>query len=254
MELVDQLKLDYMNWLKQKIVFTDISKAIEITTPFLNSNHDYMQIYAILKKDELFLTDDGSTLNELYLAGLDITSPKRKEVLESIIRSFGVQLSESGELYTTSSMEHFPHRKHALLQAMLKVNDMLFLNRRTVKNIFLEDVKGYLRENDVRFTPSIGLLGKSGYHQYVDIAIPASNKSGERFVQAINNLDKAKVQSTLFMWDDIKPSRQSEASLFVFVNDSQKKISKDHITAFERYSVKVVAWEDRDSFKVDLSA
>ena len=254
MLLTDQLKTDYMNWLKQKFVFTDLEKAIEITTPFLNSNQDFVQIYAIKDGDNLILTDDGDTLNELYLGGLELNSQKRKEILESIIRSYGVSLSENGELFTKTTIDQFPHKKHALLQAMLKVNDMLFLNRRTVKNIFLEDVKKFLWDNNIRFTPDVGLLGKSGYHQYVDIVIPASNKAGERFVQSINNLDRNKVQSTLFLWDDIKPVRGSNASLYVFVNDLNKQIKSEDITALQRYEVKVVTWGQRNAFVKELSA
>lgn len=255
MDLVDQLKKDYISWLKEKVVFTDLaSKAIEITTPFLNSNQDYVQIYAVKDGDNLLLTDDGDTLNELYLAGFDLTSPKRKEILEGIIRNYGVSLDASGSLMIRTTMDQFPQRKHALLQAMLKVNDMLFLNRRTVKNIFLEDVKNFLWDNDVRFTPNISLVGKSGYPQNIDIVIPASNKAGERFVQAINNIDKTQVHSTLFIWDDIRTSRSKESSLYVFVNDSIKSLKSDHISAFEKYEVKVVPWESRKSVIKALTA
>ncbi len=254
MNLADQLKQDYLNWFKEKIVFANITNAIEITTPFLNSNQDYIQIYAIKDGNNFILTDDGSTLNELYLVGFDIKSPKRKELLEGIIRNYGVSLSDSGDLSIKTTADQFPHKKHALLQAMLKVNDMLFLNRKTVKNIFFEDVRKFLWDNDIRSTPNLGLPGISGYTHNIDFAIPASKSVGERFIQTMNSLDRNKVQSTLFLWNDIKPARKgSDSSLFVFVNDALKQ-SDNHLEALNRYSVKVVAWDKRNEVIPMLSA
>src|SRR5690606_12291394 len=177
-----------------KLVFSELSNAVEITTPFLNSNHDYVQIYAIKDGINLELTDDGSTLNELYLMGFDFSSPKRKEIINNIIRSYGVTLTDNGELLVKTTIEQFPHKKHSLLQAILKVNDMLFLNRKNVSDVFQEDVRKFLREHDIPYNYNMGLVGKSGYQLMIDFAIPASKKHGERFLQSYNVLDKNKVK------------------------------------------------------------
>lgn len=256
MQTADQLKHDYIEWLKQKVVFSNLPKAIEITTPFLNSNQDYIQIYAVPRDNgDIYLTDDGSTLNELYLAGFEYSSGKRKELIEAIIKSYGVSLSENDELFVNTSKQSFPNRKHSLLQAMIKVNDMLLLSRRNVKDLFTEDVKNFLKQHDIRAMPNFSLTGATGYTQKFDFAIPASRNAGERFIQAFNGLDKTKVQSTLFAWDDIKQQREDNSSLYVFVNESkEKKVNEDAVSALERYSVKVVRWPERKKVIPELSA
>lgn len=243
--LANQLKLEYLAWLQQKLVFSELSSAIEITTPFLNSNQDYVQIYALKDGNNLELTDDGSTLNELYLVGFDFSSPKRKELINTIIRSYGVNLTDNGELIVRTTIDQFPQKKHALLQAILKVNDMLFLNRKNVIDVFQDDVRKFLRENEIPFNYNMGLIGKSGYQLMIDFAIPASKGHGERFLQSYNVLDKNKVRLLLFAWDDVKTSREADSSLLVIVNDTEKKIKEEDVNALEQYNVKVIPWKNR---------
>ena len=243
--LANQLKHEYFSWLQQKLVFSELSNAVEITTPFLNSNQDYVQIYATKDGNNLELTDDGSTINELYLVGFDFSSPKRKEIVNNIIRSYGVTLTDSGELLIRTTVEQFPQKKHALLQAILKVNDMLFLNRKNVSDVFQDDVRKYLRENDVPYNYNMGLVGKSGYQLMIDFAIPATRNHGEKFLQSYNVLDKNKVKLLLFAWDDVKGSRESDSSLYVIVNDTEKAIKDEDVTALQQYDVKVIPWKKR---------
>ena len=43
---------DYVDWLKNEITFTKIGEYYEITTPYLDSNNDYIQIYV----SDMYLT------------------------------------------------------------------------------------------------------------------------------------------------------------------------------------------------------
>ena len=49
---IKQLIDDYIHWLKKEYY--------EITTPFLNSANDFIQIYVRIDKDTIFFTDDNS--------------------------------------------------------------------------------------------------------------------------------------------------------------------------------------------------
>lgn len=90
------------------------------------------------------MTDAGYTISDLDMCGCDImSSPKRKLVLSTILNGFGVQID--GEQICTKATEiNFPQKKHALIQAMLSVNDMFFLSRSQVINVFFEDVQLFL--------------------------------------------------------------------------------------------------------------
>lgn len=57
---IKQLIDDYIHWLKKEITFEKIGEYYEITTPFLNSANDFIQIYVRIDKDTIFFTDDNS--------------------------------------------------------------------------------------------------------------------------------------------------------------------------------------------------
>lgn len=55
---IKQLIDDYIHWLKKEITFEKIGEYYEITTPFLNSANDFIQIYVRIDKDTIFFTYD----------------------------------------------------------------------------------------------------------------------------------------------------------------------------------------------------
>ena len=42
---IQKLTADYATWLKQEITFEKVGEYYEITTPYLDSANDYLQIY-----------------------------------------------------------------------------------------------------------------------------------------------------------------------------------------------------------------
>lgn len=254
MQFKDQLVNSYLMWLKENITTKETNNAIEITTPLMDRHNDYLQLYAIPQGDKLRLTDDGYIINDLLLSGCDLhTSKKRKEMLNTILNSYGVQLSDKDELFVESTLETFPQKKHMLLQAMLTVNDMFLTTRVNVQSIFLEDVENFFIKHDVRYTDNVIFTGKSGFTQKYDFVIPRSKQHGERLVQTINNPTKSRAESVLFSWEDIRNTRKSDSNLYTFLNDSDRKISDDVLSAFKQYEVKTILWSDREEFIEVLS-
>jgi len=255
MQLKDQLINSYLGWLKQNITLKDINNAIEITTPLMDRHNDYLQLYVVPQGDKLKLTDDGYIINDLLLSGCDLHgSKKRKEMLQTILNSYGIGRSENDELFVEATIENFPQKKHMLVQAMLTVNDMFLTTRMNVQSIFWEDVENFFIMNDVRYTDNVIFTGKSGFSQKFDFVIPKSKQMGERIVQTINNPSKSKAESVLFAWEDIKNTRKSDSSLYAFINDSEKNISTEIISAFKQYDVKTVLWSGRKQYIEELSA
>ena len=119
----------YINWLKKKIVLKDMGDYQEITTPFLDKNNDHMQIFVKPHSDgQCILSDAGSTINELALSGVTINTQKRRELLNFIINKHGISFDPATEtLYSVTDIKDFAHKKHALLQAMLAVDDMFMV-------------------------------------------------------------------------------------------------------------------------------
>src|SRR5262245_3109791 len=114
----------YVGWLKARITFVELNGACEITTPFLDRHNDRLQIYVERAPQGLRLTDDGYIIGDLEGSGFTLDTSLRKQMLESTLNGFGVRLSPENELYVETSEQNFPQKKHALIQAMLAVNDM----------------------------------------------------------------------------------------------------------------------------------
>ena len=169
----------YGEWLKQKFTVQDIGDICEIVTPFVDRHNDFLQIYVKRVDNSLILTDDGYTISDLKLSGFEITTDKRKRMLNAILNGFGVHL-DGDQITIKASVDNFPQKKHNLIQAMLTINDMFVMAKPVVASIFKEDVENYLRLNQIRYTPAVKFTGKSGFDQSFDFVIPASQKQPER--------------------------------------------------------------------------
>ena len=124
---------NYLKWLKSNMFEEELDNGvIEITTPFLDKNNDYTQIYVNRKNENRFIISDyGYIMAELNMVGVDINSPKRKEIIQTILNRFGVKLVND-VITIECSFRDYPKAKHNILQAMLAIDDIFYLSRLTV--------------------------------------------------------------------------------------------------------------------------
>ena len=247
-ELIDS----YIAWLKEKIDCRQINGHYEITTPFLNHLNDHIQFY--LKRDErnrILMTDDGETIGNLELAGLDVSTPARKRELDSILNGFGVAI-KGRELVTTATPETFPKRKHNFLQALMAVDDLYVIASPRVESYFLEDVTNFLIQNKIRFSRDIILQGKSSFQHKFDFLIPGSQKASERIIKAVSSPRKQNIIAYLFSFEDTKLARNNEG--IMILNDVEKEIAPDVSEAIDQYGILDFPWTKREELKERLAA
>jgi len=132
-ELIDA----YVQWLRQGISVEMLEKACKLTTPFLDRHNDHLQIYAVKQKGKIVLSDDGYVLADLRTSGLDLKTPKRRAVLEAVLNGFGVR-TDGKQIMIEASQRNLGQRLHALVQAMLAVNDMFVMAQPRVAGFFME--------------------------------------------------------------------------------------------------------------------
>jgi hypothetical protein len=242
----------YTNWLRQKINYREINGHFEVTTPFINHINDKIQFY--LKRDSrdrIIMTDDGDTINNLEMAGVDISSPSRQKELHSILNGFGVML-KGNELTIMATPTTFPMRKHSFIQAMMAVDDLFILASPKVESFFLEDVTNFLQQNSIRFSPNIILQGKSSFQHKFDFLIPASDKAPERIIKAVASPRKQNIIAQLFAFKDTKQARNNEG--IIILNDLEKEVSPDVIQAIEEYGIEDLSWKNKESWLERLAA
>lgn len=118
----------YYEWLKKN---TDIRKVdhewYTISTPFIDRHNDFIEIYVKYEDDKYFITDDGSTIDNLEASGCAVNSGRRLTILKNTVNGFGVKL-KSNALEIESTKLNFPQAKHCLIQAILAINDMFYLS------------------------------------------------------------------------------------------------------------------------------
>lgn len=243
-----ELVKKYTQWLNQKVSLRQIGDWYEITTPFVNHNNDYIQLYAKYENDKILLTDGGDTLNELEMAGVNIArSEKRKEEMAVILNGFGVRKNNNNEIYAYADEKSFPQTKHRLIQSILSIDDMFILAEPKVESFFFEDVQNFFDKHEVRYSPHISLIGRSSFPHQFDFSIPKTKKYPERIIKAINTPRKDTILSLLFSFEDTKLTRP-ESQGMVIMNDSNNQISEEVNHALEEYKLEGIRWSIRNQY------
>jgi len=253
-EDIQRLIDEYMVWLRDKTTLREVNdRWVEITTPYLDRNNDYLQIYVKRENAGFLLTDDGYIIQELEQSGCVLNSPKRQDLLKVTLNGFGVK--QNGRvLQIHTSEDTFALRKHNLLQAMLAVNDLFYLAEPTVAGLFYEDVVSWLEIHEIRYTPNVKFTGKSGYDHLFDFVIPKSRIKPERILRAITQPSRETAQRMAFSWLDTREVRSPDSRAYALLNDTEHAVPGLVIDALRNYEVTPVAWSQREEFVEELSA
>jgi hypothetical protein len=243
----DLLIESYIEWLRKGLSLDKLENACELTTPFLDRHNDHLQIYAVKNGGTIVLSDDGYILSDLRTSGLDFNTPKRKAVVESVLNGFGVRI-EGNQIVVEASTRNLGQRLHSLVQAMLAINDMFVMAQPRVASFFWEDVKVFLDENNVRYSPRVKISGRSGFDHAIDFLIPRSSARPERFIQAINAPNKNTIGTYLFSLGDTREARGNGAEAYAFLNDQEKEVGGEIIEALNAYNVKPALWSIRKEY------
>ena len=248
MDLGVKLVSDYLDWYRENTIIKNIKESVELTTPVVNHINDRIRIYITPKNDGFLLSDDGATLNELDLEGINLTTETRQKMVKSILNFHGIRLDED-VLYITTSQQDFPKKKHQLVQAILKIYDLLLTKRENILNLFNEEVQDYLYDHDFGGTPNIKMTGQSGIDYSVDYSIGATKNRPEMLIQFANKLTFNSITTYDFMFDDVRGMRQSEETQTKFIiiaNDKENKISSKALKAADAHGVSVIPWSTKE--------
>lgn len=252
-EECEELIEAYVAWLRQGLSAESLEGACELTTPFLDRHNDHLQVYAVERDGKIVLSDGGYILADLRASGLELTTPKRRAVLEALLNGFGVR-EEGRQLVIEASQRNLGQRLHSLVQAMLAVNDMFVMAQPRVATFFWEDVREFLDRHEVRYSPRVKLAGRRGYDHAIDFLIPRSARAPERIVQAINAPSRNTIGSYLFVLGDTRKAREPGSEAFAFLNDRDREVGGDVIEALEAYEVVAALWSRREEYGRRLAA
>ncbi len=242
---------DYYKWLREKTFIQQDSTSdwFLINTPFIGAFNDSIEIYARKNGDQLTLSDNGETMNNLELQGLNIQgSKKRKDLLDSILLSYGLTYVNN-EIIVETNLENFSQSKHNFLQAIIEINDLYVLSKNNVASIFKEDVRSYLDSQDIIYTPDFISKGATGLEFNFDFQI--AQKSKEIVIKSFNIVNKQNLSTFLFSWEDIKPVREKstkkDVRAIAVINDSEKVVKNEFLDALKAKNADYILWSERES-------
>lgn len=251
MTWINTLMDNYYSFLKEKTLVTANSSSdwIEISTPFVGLFNDTVDIYAKKEGSKIILSDDGNTLRDLELSGLEISrSPKRKEILDRILINYGVRINGE-ELITEATERDFPQKKLNLISAISETADMYYLARHTVASVFREDVKTYLDDQELIYTPYFISKGSTGLEFTFDFQIAYRNT--EIVIKSFNSVNKMNLPHFLFTWDDIKKVREQQTQKEIIglavINDIDREVSDEYLSALDNKGAQYILWSQRNT-------
>ncbi|KXT73135.1 prophage protein [Streptococcus sp. DD10] len=221
------LKKTYFDWLLKEYHFTDLDNhTVEISTPFLDNDFDYIILYAeFLTDGRVTLSDDGWTIDNLKSHGVVLNgrTPHKNNILNTIVTNLGTRV-EDNELCITTSIEKFPLAKQRLLQTIMQVNDMIVLQDKSVKNIFHDEVEQILNEREILFTRRPSFSGKEGITVQFDFAIPT--RKTEKLVRTISNGNDLNRAKLLAMDTRILQNHKNNAEYIALIDDTHHRFDK----------------------------
>lgn len=251
MNWVNALINDYYVWLKNKTVIIPDERTewVAIQTPFIGLFNDVIEMYAQKKDNKIILSDNGETFHNLDLVGISLNRiGERQNIAERILLNYGVQLKEN-ELVTETNELNFSQKKHNFLSAIMELNDLYVLSKSSVSSIFKEDVRTYLDEKNIIYTPDFISKGSTGLEFMFDFQI--AGKNNELVLKSFNTINKQTLSSFLFSWDDIKPVREKiskkNVTAIAVINDEEKPIRGEFLDALKAKNASYIIWSERHS-------
>jgi hypothetical protein len=244
-ELIDKY-YDFLKGRTSVITETGSNWAV-ISTPFIGLFNDTLEVYAKRDNGKILMSDDGVTIKNLDLIGSPISrSPKRKDLLERILLTYGIQLQD-GEFVVEATENNFAQKKHNLISAISEINDMYMMAKHTVASVFKEDVQGYLDEQQIIYTPQFISKGSTGLEFTFDFQIAYREK--EIVLKSFNTLNKLNLPNFLFTWEDIKSVRERVTNKQVIglavINDEEKEIQEEYLEALRSKNADFILWSQR---------
>jgi hypothetical protein len=254
---INTFKNQYLDFLKQNINYQKITDdVVSVTAPFLDRNNDFTEIYIIDSHDNNFiLTDDGYTIKNLEMSGLEFDSKKRREALQTTLNRYGIDVGTDSSLYIKTSLADMPMNKHALMQCILSVNDLYTLSRDSIMSFFIEDVVDYFDKNDIRYSQDVDFRGKSGLIHNFDFLISKTKKFPERIIKVISDPTKnTNIDAALFALTDIQGFRNTPFKSYAIINDTEKEIKSNRLAAFSNCNVIPLLWRKIEDHKEELAS
>ena len=124
---------------------------------------------------------------------------------------------------------------------------MYMLAKHTVASVFKDDVRSYLDEQEIIYTPQFISKGSTGLEFTFDFQIAYRNR--EVVIKSFNSVNKLNIPNFLFTWDDIKNVRErisgKEVIGLAIINNEEKIVPDEYLDALKSKNADFILWTER---------
>lgn len=254
-----EIKDSYIEYIKENTHVNLLEgDSQEVITPFVNTYGDGISFTIKYDGNYYILTDDGFTLWDLQLNGIDLTKKnKRHHLLKAILNYNGLELVGE-EIIKKTKRNNLGQAIHDMTQVLLNVYDLSLLHPQTVQSHFLDDVRSYFDGNtDYNVFPDLSITGKSRLEHKFNFLM--MSKGSYKLVQVHNKLTKEKLHFILASWLDttenrIKSYGRNESLSIIISSDGYKELKEEYEEALNEYGVNIIDFQDKKRLKAQLGA
>ncbi len=231
---------------------------LQIRTPFMYPDGDYVDLYLRQGAGSATLTDYGETLRwlEMQSGALQITS-KRRRLINDVCMTQGVEFFQGALVSRLESEDEIAQSVVRLGEACVRVSDLWFTFRNRSVETTGEEVESFLDERGIPFDRNVKLPGRSGKSWRVDFQTRTSQQSSLIKLLTTGSRSSASTLSktTLAMWVDLSNFRLGESRMqFITLIDDTVDVWRDEDFQLVENASTVARWADPDDFEEQLRA
>jgi Domain of unknown function DUF1828/Domain of unknown function DUF1829 len=244
----DELIKQYYTWLKDS---TDLKKPtkdgwVEVSTPYVGLYNDHISFVMQDKSGKIFISDDGVTISNLKMLGLNTDRASTKKKIDSILDNYNLKKNGKDEVWTECDPALFPAHKHNLLLGLLELNDLEPNIKTSDTEIFSDVVEAYLEEKhpNIAYSKDYIARTKSGIDYIYDFHTISSSE--EVLLKTFNKLRKDQIIPFLYSWQDYKKERpvktRKRIRSLVIVKDDSGSSKIELIRAINNENAGYLPW------------
>lgn len=238
----------YLAWLGNRFkAIPGERKGCRIITPFLTPENDPIVIHIEeIGAQKYKLTDKGFISSYWFLAGVELSTSRRTELLKDVIGESGIQYLND-ELYIECLINDLEVSLHCIIGAMLTLSDFYLMAQEgeEISVQFAEEVKSYLDEQQKHYFFRRKVPGKAIEHD-IDFIF---NHRGMRYadtLQASNNFDaKVHTERLIFKFYDIRSLDSGFYGIAVY--DDRKDVwASETMKILNEYADLTIPWSGKE--------
>lgn len=252
----DVVVAKFLENIKTEFESNSLDERCSIVTPFYYPDFAAIELFVQPVGDGILLTDEGETLNMLFLNGLTIE--KNKELYKEAKRialSHGVELNDS-EISTIATSDNLGEASQNILSAIQAIAYLIYKRRNIEHATFDDEVEKLLISNEVRYDYNPTIRGKANNHKVKFHVNSNKNLLVEPVSAATVQGARSKAKLIAYKWLDI---RQVNTVLkFVSIIDDREQkwdtlwTDNEARSAIYTHSDEVIRWTIEQPKLIDL--